>query len=68
MIAKNRAFGVSCLRQTGPLLPHVDTASAARDLEAARLALGEPRLNRLGFSYGTALGAAYAELSRAGSG
>src|SRR5829696_6443807 len=57
-----RAFGESCLRLTGPLLAHLDTTSAARDLESVRVALGEGKLNFLGLSYGSQLGAAYAEL------
>jgi pimeloyl-ACP methyl ester carboxylesterase len=43
-------------------LGHVDTTSAARDLEAVRAALGEGDLNFLGLSYGSQLGVAYAEL------
>ena len=56
-----RAVGESCLRMTGPLLGHVDTLSAARDLEALRQALGEGKLNFLGLSYGAELGTLYAE-------
>src|SRR5215207_2417061 len=57
-----RAFGGSCLRLTGPLLGHLDTTNVARDLESVRAALGEGKLNFLGLSYGSQLGAAYAEL------
>ena len=57
-----RAFGESCLRLTGPLLGHLDTTNVARDLESVRAALGEGKLNFLGLSYGSQLGAAYAEL------
>jgi pimeloyl-ACP methyl ester carboxylesterase len=57
-----RAFGQSCLERTGPLLGHVDTRSAARDMEALRRALGDGKLNYLGLSYGAHLGSAYAEL------
>ena len=57
-----RAFGQSCLERTGPLLGHVDTRSAARDMEALRRALGDGKLNFLGLSYGAHLGSAYAEL------
>jgi pimeloyl-ACP methyl ester carboxylesterase len=57
-----RALGQSCLKRTGPLLGHVDTASVARDMERLRQALGEGKLNFLGLSYGAHLGAAYAEL------
>jgi pimeloyl-ACP methyl ester carboxylesterase len=57
-----RAFGQSCLERTGPLLGHVDTRSAARDMEALRRGLGDGKLNFLGLSYGAHLGSAYAEL------
>lgn len=48
--------------QTEGLLDHIDTVSAARDLDVLRAVLGEVRLNYLGFSYGTYLGATYADL------
>jgi pimeloyl-ACP methyl ester carboxylesterase len=57
-----RAFGRSCLARTGRLLGHVDTRSAARDMETLRRALGDGKLNFLGLSYGAHLGSAYAEL------
>src|SRR4051794_952802 len=56
-----RAVGESCLRMTGALLGHMDTLSAARDMEALRRALGEGKLNFLGLSYGAELGTLYAE-------
>jgi pimeloyl-ACP methyl ester carboxylesterase len=62
MVEENKALGESCLNLTGPLLGHIDTISAAKDIEATRLALNEGKLNWMGFSYGTELGAAYAEL------
>jgi pimeloyl-ACP methyl ester carboxylesterase len=55
-------LGDSCRAATSPLLAHVDTTSAARDVEAIRAALGEGKLNWLGLSYGSMLGTAYAEL------
>jgi len=60
--ASNRAFGARCEELTGPLLATVDTASAARDLDMLRAALGDTTLNYLGYSYGTLLGQVYAEL------
>jgi pimeloyl-ACP methyl ester carboxylesterase len=60
--AHTQAVGESCLRLTGPLLGHLDTVSAARDLERVRLALGGEPLTYLGLSYGTELGATYAQL------
>ena len=52
MVAHNKAFGESCLENTGPLLAHLDTVSVARDLDAIRAALGDEKLNYLGLSYG----------------
>jgi pimeloyl-ACP methyl ester carboxylesterase len=62
LVAHNRALGRSCRQLTGALLEHVDTVSAARDLEAVRRALGADKLNYLGLSYGSQLGSTYAEL------
>lgn len=44
------------------LLRHVSTANMARDLDAVRAALGEEKASYLGYSYGSALGAAYASM------
>ena len=49
-----------CIERTGELLGHVGAADAALDLEEVRIALGVERLDYLGYSYGTALGAVYA--------
>jgi pimeloyl-ACP methyl ester carboxylesterase len=62
LVARNQALGRSCRQLTGALLDHVDTVSVARDLEALRQALGDGKLNYLGLSYGSQLGATYAEL------
>jgi pimeloyl-ACP methyl ester carboxylesterase len=62
MVAHNRAVGQSCLHQTGALLGHVDTISVVRDMEAVRRALGLSTVNFLGLSYGTQIGANYAQL------
>ena len=50
------------------LLDHVDTVSVARDLDVLRALSGDEKLNYLGFSYGTYLGAHYAELFPANTG
>ncbi|MEL4320117.1 alpha/beta hydrolase [Leifsonia sp. YIM 134122] len=55
-------FSTGCAENTGELLRFVDTESAARDLDILRAALGESTLDYLGFSYGTLLGATYADL------
>jgi pimeloyl-ACP methyl ester carboxylesterase len=43
-------------------LRHLTTANTARDLDRIRAALGEEKTSYLGYSYGTALGAAYASM------
>jgi pimeloyl-ACP methyl ester carboxylesterase len=53
-------FGEACLHYTGTLLGHVDTSSAAKDMDIIRAVLGSPKLNYLGYSYGTLLGITYA--------
>ena len=50
-----------CAARNGDLLAHVSTADAVRDLEQLRVALGEDRLSFVGYSYGTFLGASYAD-------
>lgn len=55
------AFAQGCLERTGDLLAHVDSVSAAHDLDMLRSAVGDRELNYLGYSYGTLLGAIYAE-------
>ncbi len=55
-------FYAACRKNTGALFDHVDTVSAARDLDLLRAVLGDRRLHYLGYSYGTLLGATYAEL------
>lgn len=58
----NRKVGESCTRITGPLAQYGDTKSVARDMDAIRAALGEPKLTYYGVSYGTLMGQQYAEL------
>ncbi|MDR5700269.1 alpha/beta hydrolase [Agromyces aerolatus] len=59
--AGNAEFGAACEARTGELLANVDTVSAARDLDLLRAVLGDEKLNYLGYSYGTFLGATFAE-------
>jgi pimeloyl-ACP methyl ester carboxylesterase len=58
----SKELGQDCLKYTGKLLGHIDTISSARDLDLLRAALGDKKLNYLGYSYGTLLGQTYAGL------
>ena len=60
--ASAEELAAKCEQNTGELLGHVDTVSAARDMDILRAVAGDAQLNYLGFSYGTFLGATYAEL------
>jgi pimeloyl-ACP methyl ester carboxylesterase len=57
-----RAFGRGCVERSGDLAAHMSTAEAARDVDIIRELLGDRRLTWFGASYGTLLGATYAEL------
>ncbi len=60
--ARAAGFAGACGANAGPLLAHVSTEEVARDLDVLRAALGEKKLTYLGKSYGTLLGATYADL------
>ncbi|NEC67962.1 alpha/beta hydrolase [Streptomyces sp. SID9727] len=55
-------FASGCEKRSGEILPHVSTVETARDMDMLRALLGDERLNYVGASYGTFLGATYAEL------
>lgn len=55
-------FTHACAANAEPLLAHMSTADVARDLDTLRQALGASQLDYFGQSYGTMLGATYANL------
>jgi len=61
-LADNKAIAAKCAEKTGTVLGHIDTASAAKDLDILRGVLNDNKLNYLGYSYGTFLGSTYASL------
>ena len=56
------AIGAGCVERSGDLARHITTVEAARDIDILRAALGEATLTYFGASYGTKLGATYADL------
>ncbi|MFI9293271.1 alpha/beta fold hydrolase [Streptomyces gardneri] len=61
-VERAQAFAEACGDKYADVLPYIDTVSTARDVDAIREALGAPKVNYLGYSYGTYLGAVYARL------
>ncbi|GFG75495.1 alpha/beta hydrolase [Mycobacterium botniense] len=60
--AETKDFVQRCVNRMGKkFLANVGTVNVARDLDAIRAALGDDKLTYLGYSYGTRIGAAYAE-------
>ncbi len=57
-----RQFDQQCAQRNARILPHLSTANVARDLDLLRQAVGDAKLSYLGLSYGTYLGATYANL------
>ena len=62
LAAQSRLVGVGCKSKSPGIAPFMDSESATRDMDILRAVLGDEKLNFLGKSYGTYLGAQYAEL------
>ncbi|GAT09054.1 alpha/beta hydrolase [Mycolicibacterium novocastrense] len=59
---ETKEFVARCENKMGKeFLANVGTVNVAKDLEAMREALGDDKLTYLGYSYGTRIGATYAE-------
>lgn len=59
---ENKEFVQRCVDKMGKeFLANLGTANVAKDLEAIRASLGDDKLTYLGYSYGTRIGALYAE-------
>ncbi|MGO2684911.1 alpha/beta hydrolase [Microbacterium sp.] len=58
----NQAFAEACEANSDGILPFISTVNSARDMDLIRAVLGDKQLNYLGYSYGTFLGATYANL------
>lgn len=58
--AANKRFASLCQQNSGKILPYVGTVNASHDMDRIRAAVGDPKLNYVGMSYGTQLGGVYA--------
>ncbi len=58
-VQANRDLDAGCAKRSGRILPYVGTDTVADDMDRVRAALGDAKLSYLGYSYGTAIGAAY---------
>ena len=61
LLAISKAFADGCQARSAALLPHIGTVDAARDMDVIRAVMGDPKLTYYGASYGTFLGATYAD-------
>jgi pimeloyl-ACP methyl ester carboxylesterase len=62
LVSKDLKYIGECVSLNKTILAHASTANVARDMDLLRKSLGEAKLNYLGYSYGTFLGATYASL------
>ena len=60
-VAASHALVDACKANSATILPYVSTAATVRDLDAIRAAIGLEQITYVGFSYGTLLGAEYAD-------
>ncbi|MDR1710405.1 MAG: alpha/beta hydrolase [Propionibacteriaceae bacterium] len=62
LIDATLAYGKSCWEMNGILLEHISTVETVKDLDLLRQLVGDEKLYYYGASYGTEIGATYAEL------
>jgi pimeloyl-ACP methyl ester carboxylesterase len=62
LVVQARQMASGCYQRNGSYLAHVGTIDEARDMDVLRATLGDAKLTYYGASYGTYLGAKYAQL------
>ena len=60
LIDDAQAFNDACQAKSGEILPYISTVASARDIDTLRRALGYEKISYFGFSYGSELGATWA--------
>ncbi|RJO73615.1 alpha/beta hydrolase [Nocardia panacis] len=61
-LALEAELSARCVATNGATQPYITTRNTARDLDVIRAVLGEERINYIGGSYGTYLGAVYTQM------
>ncbi|MFE5868070.1 alpha/beta hydrolase [Streptomyces roseifaciens] len=61
-VARARRVAEACARNGGDIVRSLTTRNEARDIDSFRKALGERKLSAVGVSYGTYVGAVYAQM------
>ena len=61
-VGADRAIADACAQRGGAIIDHMSTANVARDLDLLRRAVGDSRLSYAGYSYGSYIGATYANM------
>jgi pimeloyl-ACP methyl ester carboxylesterase len=61
-VAYAQRAAAGCAATSGDVLPHITTANTARDMDVIRATFGDQKISYIGRSYGTYLGAVYAQL------
>ena len=61
IVAISKHFADGCEQRSPSILAHIGTVDAARDMDVIRAVVGDTTLHYFGASYGTFLGATYAE-------
>jgi pimeloyl-ACP methyl ester carboxylesterase len=61
-MAADHYLASNCAQRGGRIGDHMATADVARDLDALRQAVGDDKLNYVGWSYGTMIGQTYANM------
>jgi pimeloyl-ACP methyl ester carboxylesterase len=61
-ITSDRYVDAACAQRGARIIDHMSTANVARDLDLLRQAVGDPKLNYIGYSYGSYIGLTYANL------
>lgn len=62
LIGISTRYANDCEAAKGAVLPHLGTRNVARDMDLIRAGMGDETLSYVGYSYGTSVGQAYAEL------